>query len=114
MNIKILVLTVMLGILGRAYAAGGFYSASDILSDCESESVEKQNYCLMYLAGIADTTNAWVAWGDLSRRYCVPSGVDTGQLRKIYTQYANKRSDRLDDSASSMALDAFIEKFPCE
>ena len=113
MKIRILMLVVMLGIVGRVEAI--FHSAGTMLSKCESADVGDLNVCHGYLAGIADATNTWTDWGDMSKQVCMPpSGVRTSQLRKIYTKIANEHPEALHLSASGMAIKAFMVAFPCK
>ena len=115
MKIRIMLLVVMLGIVGRVDAGvRTFYTAGKILSYCESADVRKQDACTDYLAGISDATGQWVAWGDMSKRVCKPSGVNTRQLRKIYIKYANEHPENLHFAAASVVITAFTEAFPCK
>jgi hypothetical protein len=111
MKIKILALVVMLGIVGRVDA--GFYTAGEILSDCESEEVDLQNDCVSYIAGIVDATVTWVAWGKMTKQICLPQ-VNVRQLRKVFIKYANERPEELHLAAGSLVLASLLKSFPCE
>jgi hypothetical protein len=112
-KLKILALVVMLGIVGRVDAVS-YFTSSKLLSDCEGEVVSVRNGCVSYLAGLVDTTSTLVVWGFIVEEFCIPNEVTTGQLRKIYIKFTNERPEALHQTASSMALMAFIDAFPCE
>ena len=112
MKLKILALVVMLGIVGRVDA--GFYTAGQILSDCESDNVGVRNDCISYLAGIVDTTEAWVSYELLPKRFCMPDGTTLSQLKKFYIKYANEHPEDLHRPGSRIAISAFFEAFPCK
>jgi hypothetical protein len=114
MKLKILALVVMLGIVGRVDA--GFYTAGQVLSDCESEVVGLQNDCVSYLAGIIDATNLWVAYevAEVPKLICLADGVTMRQLRKVYIRYANEHPKELHIEAAILSLKAFIAAFPCK
>ena len=113
MKIKIFALVVMLGVFGRVDATY-FVNAGDVLAACESEGVDKQNKCVVYLAGIVDATTSWVDWDMMPKKFCQPDEVTLEQLRKIYVKYANEHPEELHLTASGIAINAFIEAFPCE
>lgn len=113
MKIKTLALVALLGVTGRVDATY-FVSAGEVLSACESESVDKHNKCVSYLGGIVDATSIWVDWGMMSKKYCQPKEITLEQLRKIYIKYANEHPEELHLTASGIAINALIEAFPCE
>ena len=69
----------MLAIVGCANSAEGFFKAGEILSNCESKSVNSQNACKMFLAGVIDTTYAWNRAGELQKKICAPADVAASQ-----------------------------------
>ena len=113
MKIKMLALIVMLGIFGKVDATY-FVNAGDVLSACESESVDKQNKCVVYLAGIVDATTTWVDWDMMPKKFCQPNEVTLEQLRKVYVKYASKHPEELHMTAAGIAVNAFVEAFPCK
>ena len=113
MKVNMLALVVLLGIFGRVDATY-FVNAGAVLSACESESVDKQNKCVSYLGGIADATSTWIDWGMMSQKFCQPDEVSLEQLRRIYIKYATEHPEDLHLTAAGVALNAFVEAFPCE
>ena len=90
-----------------------YYRASEVLTWCESESVE-QNYCMTYLTGTLDTLNTLVSADGLRTEVCITKGVGTVQLQKIYIKHANEHPEVLHSAASAVAINAFRQAFPCE
>lgn len=58
-----------------------------------------------YIWGIAD------AYGDVV--FCIPDGIQTGQLGAIVTQYLKSHPERWNEEASWIVLSAFKPVFPC-
>ena len=123
MKLKILVLVVMLGIVGRVDAQSGmnFYNTNEILALCEDEQKAYQLMCEMYLAGIMDAKNsisysiALEASGTSSFwGVCATAGVTVTQLRKIFIKYMNENPGGLHLPASQASHSAFIDAFPCK
>jgi len=115
MRIKILVLALMLGIVGRVDAIGVFYTSGQLLSVCESENHGDLLACNHYLSGIVDAHEQLSDWGRLSHNYiCFPGGIDTIQIRKVYIKHANEHPEDLHFTAASIVLNAFRIAFPCE
>ena len=113
MKTELLALVAMLGIFGSADATY-FVPAGEALAACESESVATQNKCVRSLAGIVDATTTWVDWEMMPKKFCQPDEVTLEQLRKIYVKYANEHPEELHLTAAGIAVNAFVEAFPCE
>jgi hypothetical protein len=111
MKIRILLLVVMLGIVGRADAE---LLTSQLLSDCESKREAEQNYCIMYLAGLGDATTIWTAWDEMPRQICPPKGFDTVQWREVFIKHAYEHPEHLQFNAGSVTLAAVQKAFPCK
>jgi hypothetical protein len=106
MKLKILafVAVMVVSVIGPAKAAA-FYDGNEILFSCEKGNLK----CIYYLAGVQD------AWNDLdSKKYCMPDGVKLAELKKALIKYANENPEKLHLAASSIAINAFEEGFPCE
>ena len=116
MKLKIFALVVMLGIVGRVDAV--FFSADEMLMNCESESLDRRNTCLGYLAGVVNAQEDTVKWvdgeEDFPKLFCIPESVRPNQLRKIFIKYANERPEVLHTAADSMVSSAIEGTFPCE
>lgn len=121
MNVKIMALVAILIMAAKAQA-GIFFTASDILADCESDSVTDNNNCFYYIAAVVDTEDrvnaAWKAgFGEkLVERlvFCLPKKVKGMQLQKVFIKYANENPQDLHKSASDIVMKAFMKAFSCK
>jgi len=110
--VKKFLLIALLCVSGNAGA--GFTTGNQLLSDCtESPRGTKYMYCLGYIASADDTHGAWVGWGDLPRKFCVPLDVTQKQLRLVVVKDLEARPAELHKSASSLVLNALKLAFPC-
>jgi len=91
-----------------------YHNGNALLDYCESENATERVACMAYLAGTIDSTEAWVASNQLRRAICKPKPVTTKQLRKVFIEYANTNPEGLHLAASSIAIAAFAEAFPCQ
>lgn len=46
--------------------------------------------------------------------FCMPAGVSTGMLGRVFRRYLIDNPDKLHFTAASLAVTAFSEKFPCK
>jgi hypothetical protein len=93
----------------------GYFTGRDILDLCESESFGNREGCVMYLSGLIDLQDSLYKWKDLTKKYyCIPVGEDISQIQKVFIKHANKNPDKLDWTATSVAIHAFAEAFPCK
>ena len=46
--------------------------------------------------------------------FCMPSGVSTGLLGRVFRRYLSNNPDKLHFTAASLAITAFSEEFPCD
>lgn len=119
MKLKVMTLVVMLGIVGRVDAGTSFFVAGEILADCESENISRQNNCVYYLASVIDTLTSASELADqigelrFPKLICTTPNVTTDQLRKIFITFLNDRPEHLHGTASSEAQFAFVKAFPC-
>ena len=111
MKFQVMAIVIMLGIWSRVEA--GFYTGSQILSNCESSGETEQSLCALYLGGVVDTTELWVGAGLMPKLLCMPSDASTDKLQKIFVEYANENPEELDEVASATVIAAFMGAFPC-
>ena len=83
-----------------------------LLSECETESLINRAICNGYLAGANDTHELHTGLDEGA--ICIPAGASNERLRKVFVEYANERPEELHLSAASLAMNAFIEAFPCK
>jgi hypothetical protein len=100
--------------------SAAFYTGNKMMDRCKDTDMgesranaAKYNACVGYLAGLWDATDAWVAWGRLRQQICVPKGVTQAQLRQVFLNYMNRRPAEWHVAADSLALNAFLEAWPC-
>ena len=112
MKIRILMLVALLAMSGQASAT--YFTGSQLLKLCESTNQSERYICTGYLMGISDATRTYENWNSLnSKKFCMPFEVDSIQLQKVFIRHVNGHPEKLHLVASSLALNAFIEAFPC-
>ena len=112
MRLKTMALVILLGIAGRGQA--GFYTGSEILSNCQDGTESGKSFCALYLGGIVDATEIWAGAGLMPRLICMPAETSTQRLREIFVAYASQNPDELGAVASATVIAALIGAFPCE
>ena len=105
---------MMFAAVGHAgKAEAGFYSGSQLLERCESDSGARLT-CVGFLAGIDDITDDYDAWGLMDPNFCIPAGVSLSQLRKVAIRGLNEQPEKLHLAASSLVHNIFVRAFPCD
>ena len=112
MKLQIMALVILLGIAGRGEA--GFYTGSEVLSNCQDSSESGRSSCALYLGGIVDATEIWAGAGLMPRLICMPAETSSDRLREIFVTYAEQNPEELDAVASATVIAALIGAFPCE
>lgn len=46
--------------------------------------------------------------------YCMPAGVSSGLLGRVFRRYLTRNPEKLHFTAASLAVTAFSEEFPCK
>ncbi len=84
MKLWIAIAVMMFAAVGHAgKTEANFYSGSQLLEWCESDSLDDLAVCIGYLAGVSDITNSYNRWGKMSKGFCIPEGANLGQLQKV-------------------------------
>jgi hypothetical protein len=115
MKSKMLLLLTLstMSITNQGYA--GYYTSSNLFNFCESELVVDQNSCRRYLSGISDAHDAFYRLEFLAdKAFCIPDRETNERLREIFIKYVNEHPQDLELVASSMAINAFRQAFPCK
>ena len=113
MKSKLLIALALLALTGTADAK--MRSTEEIMTLCKSNVGYLLTGCEMFLVGVADTTVAAnFQKADGIRYFCMPEWADTGTIRKAFIDYVDARSKAYNYAASKIAIQAFIEAFPCE
>ena len=114
LNAIIAVVGLAVMLLLSAQSQASFYSGSELLQKCESDSAAAYNECAGYIMGLIDYQDTLLDWSDLDKPlFCVPDGAKTSQLVKVVTKYLNEHPERLHLNISSVAAISLYEAFPC-
>ena len=115
MKLKVLAFVAVMAMSVNNHTNAGYFTGRHILDLCESESFGNRESCIMYLSGLIDLQDSLYKWKDLTKKYyCIPVGEDISQIQKVFIKHANKNPDKLDWTATSVAIHAFAEAYPCE
>jgi Rap1a immunity proteins len=69
--------------------------------------------CWFYLAAIQDLTPMVDKAGKRVLGICPPENVRLTQLIRVFVAYSQRTPGRLHEPASKIALEAWVEAFPC-
>jgi hypothetical protein len=122
-----LLLILLLLISNQVIAVDGYFEDSyGLYLKCEKtldgegdSSVDPQTLyhtglCGGYIGAIHDSVKDLVFHGLIGKDpYCMPSGINRGQLVKIVISYIKDNPESFTQSASSSVLGAYSESFPC-
>ena len=104
-------LAVMLLLSAQSQAA--FYTGSDLLQRCESDSAVRYGACLGYIMAVVDVREN-LAWLEVfPKTICAPESASSGQLVKVVTKYLNENPEQLHNSAGGSVQNALFSAFPC-
>ncbi len=118
MKRTITALAILFVIAGQAvcYADG-----NKLLSQCNAALSEPQRinfldagYCMGFLNGLTTTTSIMTKVFNISRPFCMPNNVTTGQSVRIVVKYLKDHPESLHEDEGFLAMLAFIEAFPCK
>jgi len=113
---------MVLSVIETAAASTAYFKVgADLKASCDGTAAGEQNastaeylLCLGYLQGAVDTDATLAEWSDSARQACIPQGMTSSQLRRVFLDWINERPDHLHFSAASLALTAFSESWPCK
>jgi Rap1a immunity proteins len=108
----VLSLVVSLGLAQPCVA--NFLDGNELRARCESDRPETINTCLGYLTGIADAEHAAPSWRMAPSLFCIPQGIDSGQMRRVVLRYFTQHPEEEDFNAAIVVGNAFLEAFPCD
>ena len=106
---KKIILAVMFVLLSSNPGYSGFKDGNELYKNCSAEDNVQQALCLSYVIGCYDTLETTV-----SNLVCIPDGIKANQLGDVVTAYLKTYPEERHYSASSTAIVAMIEAFPCE
>jgi hypothetical protein len=83
-----------------------FLTGNNLLSDLQSSETVRRTFATGYIAGIADTLE--------SITFCIPSGVNLGQLRDMTEQYLLRNSSIRNLAADVLVVGMLSQRWPCK
>ena len=102
------------GHAGKA-EAGGYFTGSQLLEMCESDSVTDKTTCIVYLGGFYEATSLYDGWGILKgNHFCLPEGVTLDQLRKVAIKGLNENPENLHLAAGGPVATVLRDAWPCD
>jgi Rap1a immunity proteins len=105
---KYLITAVMMIVVMNVIAQP-FDSGIDLKGFCDAPEPEghfmKKAECRGYVSGVFDMNEG--------NSFCAPAGITQPQVIEIVKKYLNSHTEKLDNSAASLALAALNEAFPC-
>jgi len=83
-------------------------------SSVDPQTLYHTGLCGGYISGIHDSVKDLVLHGLIAKDpYCMPSGINRGQLVRVVVSYVKDNPESFTQSASSSVLSAYSESFPC-
>ena len=89
--------------------ADGYFRGKDLLEFCGVD----RKACGLFLMGVSDTHNAFVAWGETNKLCCKPSEVTDEILVLVVTKYLREHPEHLHLGAAGITLTAMSVAWPC-
>ncbi len=93
-------------------ASIGFLTAGQLAQQCGEGTAFSITYCLAFLAGVHDSMRAYEQWLD-QREFCAPNTVKQRDLSNAFLAYVTAHPEYRDGLASSVAVVALKEAWPC-
>ena len=95
--------------LSSSVVAGGYFRGIDLLEFCDRDS----KACGVFLMGVSDTHNLFVAWGDTKAIYCKPTDVTAEILVPVVSKYLREHPEELHHGGAGLAITAMSRAWPC-
>jgi len=100
-------------------ARADFTSGNRLWDACQANDKANVNdavkaiFCTSYILGAAETFQALHEANQVTY-YCVPSGVENGQVEDVVKLYLRDHPETRQKSAPTLVMLALKEKFPCQ
>lgn len=91
----------------------GFLTATQLSSQCRQSSAFAVTYCFAYLAGVHDAIRAYEQWLK-QKEFCAPATIKQQDLSDVFASYLAAHPEFAEGQASSVALVALKEAWPCK
>lgn len=82
-------------------------TASDLLLQCQQDSVAETNYCAGYIAGAIDGGST------AGQAACIPDDISSGTLAELAVNALRNSAATATDNASSLINARLAQVFPC-
>jgi Rap1a immunity proteins len=105
--------SLLFGLFLTPACLANFLDGHELLARCQSERPEEINTCVGYIAGVADADTAAPGWKMGKSLFCVPTSLDSEQMRALVLRYFAKHPEEEDLQAAMVVGNAFLEAFPC-
>lgn len=96
-------------------------TARDLMTHCASSSLTelgrtRQRYCWGFISGVEETVRLpqTAASQPGAKKICVPKGVSSRNLAKVYTKYAGRKESDLERPAAQVVVAALANAYPCK
>jgi hypothetical protein len=108
---RLAVFIVGLSCLLASEARADFTSGNELWDACQANLATepiKKTFCIAYIVGASETFR-----GLVGGYYCLPGNVPNGQLIEIVQLYLRAHPEKRQDSAPTLIMLAFKDKFRC-
>jgi len=79
-----------------------------------TDSYTDIGWCLGYVEGVRNTAHIYQAIFKDNKVYCIPQGVENGQIIRVILKYLNDHPNMLHEHESLLTMMAIREAFTCE
>ena len=95
----------------RAADVRSFTTGTDLLEDCQGGNAEKRFAGASYIAGVADSLDAFRSVDGLPA--CVPQKVELGPVKDTVVHYLEQHPEQRTDSAAALVTIAISDAWHC-
>jgi hypothetical protein len=101
-----------------ANAGVNYYHGEKMVAFCEASTATPEGsialgVCRGFLAAVVDTYATLEDWENLKPYLCIPRDTSVAALRQVFLNYMQIHTEDWQKAASSLALNAFNEQWPC-
>ncbi len=94
--------------------ATSFINGLELQKLCNSESIDTENDCRLYVAGVIDSYAFLANTKNLENKICIPEEIALENLQSIVVQHLDEHSKDLHNTAAYIVLLAIRKTFPCK
>ena len=93
------------GIILAGSAQAQYQTGNDLIQDIRSNSAIDRMFAAGYITGVADVGNRV--------SYCIPKGVNVGQLVDVSQKFLTEAPEIRDLAADALLIQLFSKTWPC-